>query len=123
MDRPASRPGSRRRVAWIAGGGVLLVGLALSIPSLSRWLGTEMAVSAAQLRFGIVTRGDLVREVSAQGSVIAAFRPNLTSPARGTADVLLLSSASPGTCCAPLSPSSGCGTTHPPGRFTTRPKG
>src|SRR4030095_13605951 len=29
------------------------------------------------------TRGDLVREVAVDGSVVAAFRPTLTSPARG----------------------------------------
>ena len=88
MDRPveaAPRPWLR----WaIAGGALALVLIAVAvIPGIARWASSERTVNAATLRFGTVTRGDLVREVAVEGSVVAAFRPTLTSPARGVARV------------------------------------
>ena len=90
MDRPAQKTRSwTRRWPWLAAAAVFLVAILVALPGMRRWLGTERAVSAAQLRFATVAKGDLVREISAQGNVIAASRPNLTSPARGTAAVLV----------------------------------
>lgn len=88
MDRPVDEaPRNRRR--WLiaaAAAAVVLVG-ATTIPGLVRWVSSERAVDASGLRFGTVTRGDLVREVAVDGSVVAAFRPTLTSPARGVVRV------------------------------------
>ena len=44
-------------------------------------------MSRERIRVATVERGDLVRDVSAQGNIVAAFSPTLTSPARGTARV------------------------------------
>jgi len=89
MDRPVEEPArSRRRLFLFAlAGGVLLLLAALVVPGMVRWFSAEQTVDASVLRFGTVTRGDLVREVAVEGSVVAAFRPTLTSPARGVARV------------------------------------
>jgi HlyD family secretion protein len=88
MDRPVEAAPPARRRWLIAGAAVaLLVTGALVLPGLLRWFSSERTVSAQSLRFGTVTRGDLVREVAVEGSVVAAFRPTLTSPARGVARV------------------------------------
>jgi HlyD family secretion protein len=89
MDRPVDRSAAnRRRLLAAIAGGLLLVTLgAWAVPGVLRWFSAERSVDAAQLRFAPVTRGDLVREVAVQGSVVAAFRPTLTSPARGVVRV------------------------------------
>ena len=86
MDRPVERRPRMARNALAIGVGVVaaLVGIAL-YPSVSRWLQSEATVSLAQIRVGEVTRGDLVRDISVQGNVVAAFHPTLFSPARGIA--------------------------------------
>jgi len=89
MDRPVERPwwGGRRNL-WL--GGVLLaavIAAALVAPGVRRWMSSDVVVDASRLRIGTVTRGDLVRDVDVQGSVVAAFRPTLTSPAQGVARV------------------------------------
>ena len=88
MDRPvAAAPRLRRRLLLIGAGVALLAIAALLLPAARRWASAERSVDAARLRFATVSRGDLVREVAVQGSVVAAFRPTLTSPARGVARV------------------------------------
>ncbi|HXT20885.1 MAG TPA: HlyD family efflux transporter periplasmic adaptor subunit [Thermoanaerobaculia bacterium] len=89
MDRPVeAAPRTRRRFVIIAAAAaaVVLIG-ATTLPGIVRWASSERTVDASTLRFGTVTRGDLVREVAVEGSVVAAFRPTLTSPARGVARV------------------------------------
>ena len=88
MDRPvAEAPRARRRLIFAAAGGVLLLIALVALPGLRRWASAERSVDASRLRFATVTQGDLVREVAVQGSVVAAFRPTLTSPARGVVRV------------------------------------
>lgn len=88
MDRPVeAAPRWRRRWTIAAAAAALLLIGAVTLPGMLRWASSERTVSAAGLRFGTVTRGDLVREVAVEGSVVAAFRPTLTSPARGVARV------------------------------------
>lgn len=74
----------RRRRAWllaVAGGGALLLALAWLV---SGWLGGSHSVDAARLRIASVTRGDLVRDLSAEARVIAANSPTLYAIAGGT---------------------------------------
>jgi HlyD family secretion protein len=88
MDRPIERPLWTRRRLLLIGVVVLLLGaLAFLYPSIRRWSAAETSVSLGRIRLGTVSRGDLVRDVSAQGSIVAAFSPTLTSSARGTARV------------------------------------
>jgi len=88
MDRPVERRfWTRRRVVVMTIAAVLIALIVLGYPMLRRWSSAEMSVSMARLRIGSVTHGDLIRDVSAQGNIVAAFSPTLTSPARGTARV------------------------------------
>jgi HlyD family secretion protein len=84
MDQIVSRPGISRRTKIVAGAaGGLLLSAGLLWPSVRRWSQAEESVDLARLRVASVTRGDLQREVSAQGRIVAANHPRLFSPAQG----------------------------------------
>jgi HlyD family secretion protein len=85
MDRAVERPGgvSRRlRIGLVAGGAVLLLAAALA-PAARRWSKADRTVALASIRLGTVQRGDLVRDASAQGRIVAALHPTLFAPAAG----------------------------------------
>jgi HlyD family secretion protein len=85
MDKVVEKPGGlskASRVGLAAAAGVTLLSLA-AIPALRRWTKAERTVSLASLRLGTVERGDLVRDASAQGKIVAALHPTLFSPAQG----------------------------------------
>jgi HlyD family secretion protein len=85
MDKPIDRePEKRRRMATIGAAAAVLVigGIALA-PSIGRWASSETSVPRAQIRTAAVQRGDLVREVSADGRIVAASSPTSFSPAQG----------------------------------------
>jgi len=86
QDRPvaASALGRRQRRQWLAyAGGAALV-LVLAGWLLSGWAAGSRSVDASRLRIAEVTRGDLVRDISAEGRVIAANSPTLYAVAGGT---------------------------------------
>lgn len=62
----------------------LLVVLWIAIPAVSRWSSTSASVPLDRLRIAEVVRGDLVRDVSVQGRVVAAVSPTLYATAAGT---------------------------------------
>ena len=73
---------SRRR--WLIVGGIA-VALAVAIGGvLSSWRGGGRSVDMARLRIAEVQRGDLVRDLSAEGRVISANSPTLYTIAAGT---------------------------------------
>jgi HlyD family secretion protein len=85
MDKPvapSSRP-TRARIALFVAAGVLALGVAVSLPAILRWARADRAVDASRLNFGSVRRGDLDRDVSAQGRIVAALHPTLFSPVAG----------------------------------------
>jgi HlyD family secretion protein len=90
MDREVGRKRSRK---LLLGGLVIvtvcIVAVVYLFPSLSRWASAERSIDAERLRFGSVTRGDLLRDVSVQGKIIAADRPTLVSPVRGLVTLLV----------------------------------
>lgn len=63
--------------------------LAYYYPSLSRWASADQSVDLARLRLGTVSRGDLLRDVSVQGRIIAADHPTLVSPVEGIVSLLV----------------------------------
>src|ERR1700692_527936 len=82
----AVAPGSAFTRPRIIAGGVLLaiiIGLAFAFPLIRRWARADRAVDATALTIGTVIRGDLVRDISVQGRVVAALPPTLVSPAQG----------------------------------------
>jgi len=79
-------PKSRKR-SYLIGGSSLLLILVIAwmlIPAINRWASATMTVPLERLRIAEVTRGDLVRDVSVQGRVIAAISPTLYAPAAGS---------------------------------------
>jgi HlyD family secretion protein len=85
MDRVVAPPG------WMRGRGFMLAAAAASLlllaillfPSVRRWSRADRAVDGTTLSIGSITRGDLLRDVSVQGRVVAAQHPTLVSPAQG----------------------------------------
>jgi HlyD family secretion protein len=85
MDR-AVAPGSPfTRPRIIAAGAIVaaIIGIAVAFPAIRRWSRADRAVDATTLSIGTVTRGNLVRDISVQGRVVAALHPTLISPAQG----------------------------------------
>ena len=86
QDRPVATatPRARQRRNWLliagaGGAGVLLIGWVLI-----GWSGGSRSFDGARVRIAEVTRGDLVRDISADGRVIAANSPTLYAIAGGT---------------------------------------
>lgn len=85
MDRPVAAGGLVTRPRVIAGSIVAaaLIAMAIAFPAIRRWSRADRAVDATTLAIGTVTRGDLVRDVSVQGRVVAALHPTLVSAGQG----------------------------------------
>ncbi len=76
-----------RKSRYLIGGSTLLLLLVIAwimIPAINRWASATVTVPLERLRIAAVTRGDLVRDVSVQGRVIAAISPTLYAPAAGS---------------------------------------
>ena len=69
MDKPVAKARGLSRGMWIAvGGGVVaLAAVLFAIPTIRRWSRAERSIAAAQVRIGEVTRGELIRDTSADG--------------------------------------------------------
>jgi HlyD family secretion protein len=78
---------SMRTIAGLTAGAVLVGGFVLAIPTIRRWSRAERSIDGARLRTGVVARGDLERDVSAEGRIVAALHPTLFSPAQGIVTV------------------------------------
>ena len=85
MDRPIEKSGrfSLKQKVWLGIGLVALLAGGAVFPSLKRWAVSETSIDIDRIRIGEVSRGDLIRDVSVQGNIVAAFRPTLIAPARG----------------------------------------
>ncbi|MGH9869825.1 MAG: efflux RND transporter periplasmic adaptor subunit [Candidatus Polarisedimenticolia bacterium] len=85
MDRAVEKPsGLSRRVKWLGlSGAAVVLTLAFLSPAIGRWARAERSVDISRLRLGVVSRGDLERDLAIQGVVVAAFHPRLFSPAQG----------------------------------------
>jgi HlyD family secretion protein len=85
MDKVIEQPKglTRKRAILLGAAGLLLLAAAAALPALRRWAQTDRSVDAARLRFSDVVRGDLERDVAAQGRIVAALHPTLFSPAQG----------------------------------------
>lgn len=77
----ASSAPRRKRGLWLLGGGLLLAMVAWIVLG---WTSGGHSVDAGRLRIAEVERGDLVRDINADGRVIAANNPTLYAIAGGT---------------------------------------
>jgi HlyD family secretion protein len=81
---------SSARWMWVAAAVLVLVLISWAIiPSVQRWAGSSVAVPLDRLRLATVERGDLVRDASVQGRVVAAVSPSLFAPADGSIALLV----------------------------------
>jgi HlyD family secretion protein len=63
---------------------LLLAVIWVTAPVVQRWSNATVTVPLERLRLATVERGDLVRDVSVQGRVVAAISPTLYASAAGT---------------------------------------
>jgi HlyD family secretion protein len=87
QDRPLSKPRvSRPWRRWLVRV-VIAAAVTVGIAYVARgWLGAERSIDRARIRIAQVDRGTLVRDVVADGRVVAASSPTLYSIAGGTID-------------------------------------
>ncbi|ANM30973.1 hypothetical protein ABI59_17400 [Acidobacteria bacterium Mor1] len=86
MDRPVEHSPRKSWTKRLVLGGMLLAVLIAAVllaPSFASWFQAERSFDRSLLRFATVERGDLQRELSVQGRVVAAFHPTTSSPAAG----------------------------------------
>lgn len=79
---------NRRNLVLGAGAGIALLALVAWVAS--GWLGGGRSYDAARLRIAEVKRGDLVRDLSAEGRVIAANSPTLYAIAAGVVELKIV---------------------------------
>ncbi len=84
-------PRSRRSRTVIASSAVLVLiaGAWMIAPVVERWANATVTVPMDRLRIAAVSRGDLVRDVSVQGRVVAAVSPTLYASAPGSITMLV----------------------------------
>jgi HlyD family secretion protein len=85
---PAPQLKQRRYKLIAAGAGALLLLLVL-VFLVKGWLSAEVSVPRDRVRIAEVARGHFVRDVSAQGTVVAAVSPTLFAAAPGTVHFLV----------------------------------
>ncbi len=75
----------RRKYLLLAGIGIAIVAaVLLAAPSVKRWANATVSVPFERVRTAVVTKGNLVRDVSVQGRIVAAVSPTLYATASGT---------------------------------------
>ena len=75
----------RRNQLIFAGIGVAVIASILfAAPWVKRWSNATASVPYDRVRTAVVTRGDLVRDVSVQGKIVAAISPTLYATASGS---------------------------------------
>jgi HlyD family secretion protein len=80
----ATSASTAKRRRWLVAGALALGLGAAIVATLSAWSAGGRSVDAERLRIAEVRRGDLVRDLSAEGRVISANSPTLYSIAAGT---------------------------------------
>jgi HlyD family secretion protein len=82
--RLAPRDPRKSQIAIAAGGAVVVVAVLLAAPWVKRWANASVSIPFDRVRVATVTRGDLVRDVSVQGRIVAAVSPTLYASESGS---------------------------------------
>src|SRR5579883_153949 len=91
QDRRIEIAPPRVNKRWIvigATGAAVLIALVWLVPSVARLMSAGTSASSSSLRIAEIKRGTLVRDISAQGKVVAAQAPTLYATAPGTVTLL-----------------------------------
>ncbi len=83
QDRTIETGSASRRRALMVGLAIVALAVGAGVV-MTAWRGGSRSVDAERIRIATVTRGDLVRDLSAEGRVIAANSPTLYAIAAGT---------------------------------------
>ena len=83
QDTVIARPKGRRRLVAVAAAVAVLALTAWSVPQARRLWSTGSSVSLERLGLDDVSRGPFVRDIQAEGRVVAAFSPTLFAPQAG----------------------------------------
>jgi HlyD family secretion protein len=67
-----------------AGSAILIAAILVAVPWVQRWASASISIPYDRVRIATVTRGDLVRDVSVQGRIVAAVSPTLYASNSGT---------------------------------------
>jgi len=84
QDRPIDAPRRSRRLLVVGAALAAAAIAAIATPQARRLLGASDSVSLERLGLDEVVRGPFVRDVQAEGKVVAASSPTLFAPAAGT---------------------------------------
>jgi len=77
------RPNRRRKLLMAGAGLAVVVAIALALPHLSSLFSADSSVSASRLTFATVVRGPFVRDIAAEGKVVAAVSPTMYAASAG----------------------------------------
>jgi HlyD family secretion protein len=81
--------GKRRRRRLIVGGSLAALGIVVFTGWLiHRWMDKAAIVPRERVRLAVVNEGRFVRDVSAQGTIVAAVSPTLYAPSAGTVTLI-----------------------------------
>ena len=83
QDTAIVRPKGRRRLAVVAAVAAAIALAAWSLPQARRLMGSGSSVSVERLGLDDASRGPFVRDIQAEGRVVAAFSPTLFAPQAG----------------------------------------
>lgn len=83
QDRLVEVKPNRKRLIMIGGGVAVLAVLALVLPQAGRLFSADASVSGSRLAFAVVERGLFVRDIAAEGKVVAAVSPTLYATSGG----------------------------------------
>jgi HlyD family secretion protein len=87
QDRPLTKPATARRWRRFIVPGAVVLAAVLGIGYVVRtWLGATRSIDSSRVRIAKVERGRLVRDVVADGRVVAANSPTLYAVAAGVVD-------------------------------------
>ncbi len=81
--RLAPRDPRRNQLIFAAIGVAVIASILFAAPWVKRWASATVSVPYDRVRTAVVTRGDLVRDVSVQGRIVAAVSPTLYASASG----------------------------------------
>lgn len=77
------RPNRSRKLLIIGAGVAVVVALVLVAPRIASLFSADSSISASRLAFGTVSRGPFIRDIAAEGKVVAAVSPTLYAASAG----------------------------------------
>ena len=71
------KPSRKKKILWAGGAVAVVIVLVFLMPGIARLFSADASVSASRLAFATVERGPFVRDIAAEGQVVAAVSPTL----------------------------------------------